>query len=107
MLDAQLHHRRKEVPMTSAELTEAEFRAFADELEAFSRQLTAKERSFLTSILVRATVAMALELPGDADSPDTAMQANLAYALWQSMAAPDSGVTRNPLPDRLARDERR
>jgi hypothetical protein len=93
--------------MTVAVLTEAEFRVFAEELEAFSRQLTVKERSFLTTILVRATVAMSIELPGDRDSPDTAMQANLAYALWQSMASPGQALSRNPqpIPDHLARDE--
>ena len=95
--------------MTGSMLTEAEFRAFVAALEGFARHLTAKERSFLTSILVRATVAMAAELPGDTDSPDTALPANLAYALWQSTVSSTSAFTRNPqpIPGPGVRDEER
>lgn len=95
--------------MAASGLTEAEFRAFVAEIEAFARHLTAKERSFLTSILVRATVAMSVELPGNGDSPDTALQANLAYALWQATTTPGQAFIRNPQPvsERIASDERR
>jgi hypothetical protein len=82
----------------STVLTEAEFRAFAEKLEAFANQLTAKERDFLTGILMGATVAMTLDLPGHPDSGDGAVQTNLAFALWQSTVSLERAFSRNPLP---------
>lgn len=84
------------IPATT--LTEAEFRIFADKLEGFAHRLSAKERSFLTGILVGATVAMAGDLPGHRDSGDGAIQVNLAYALWQSTLLPERAFSHNPLP---------
>lgn len=79
-------------------LTEAEFRVFAEKLEVFANRLTAKERGFLTGILVGATVAMTTDLPGNPDSAGGAIQTNLAYALWHSTLSQDRVFVRNPLP---------
>ena len=82
----------------NAALTEPEFRRFGERLEGFVRTLTPKERSFLTAILVRATLSGSLDLPSAGSHPDAALCADLAYALWMASLAPEQAITRNPQP---------
>lgn len=79
-------------------LTEPEFRRFGERLEEFVQTLSTKERSFLTTILVRATVTGSLDPPSAGSHSDAALCADLAYALWLASLAPDQGITRNPQP---------
>ena len=77
-------------------MTEAEFRAFAQRLHGFIRELTSKERLFLTAILARASSRgpIEMDLP-DWDSEWT-VAGELAFSIWQSMAVAGQSIGLNP-----------
>lgn len=91
-------------------LTEAEFRAFLERFESFSRLLTPNERLFLLSILARATAAPWHDPQWSGLRPESAIRADLTYALWQSTHSRTPPISLNPqpiprdLPDRATYD---
>ncbi|HZT97045.1 MAG TPA: hypothetical protein VFB34_09430 [Chloroflexota bacterium] len=93
-------------------LTEAEFRAFSERLYGFARELTAKERFFLTAILARASTRSDRDVDTWWTDPEWSLSAELAFSIWQSMHSPRQSIGTNPqaLPpselgaDRIAGD---
>ncbi|HLJ66847.1 MAG TPA: hypothetical protein VKX16_05760 [Chloroflexota bacterium] len=85
-------------------LTETEFHDFVDRLERFALGLSASQRVFLTTILLRAGTSQAGEVLSRAGHAGSPLHAHLAYAVWQSTYWDEEGISLNPLP--LARDER-
>ena len=79
-------------------LTEAEFRAFSVRLSQFTRDLTPNERRFVTAVLARACARPDPALDPFSGDPESAVFADLAYSIWQSMAFPYGPASVNPQP---------
>lgn len=84
--------------MSAAQLTEAEFRFFAERFAQFVEGLTPNENLFLLTVLARATMIQSEDVHGLGSSPESAICAELAYSVWQSTLSPERFIAPNPQP---------
>jgi hypothetical protein len=79
-------------------MTEAEFRAFAERLHGFTRNLEPEERRFFTAILARASARSDPYIDPYPSDPEWTVCAELAHSIWQSMRSPYGPISVNPQP---------
>lgn len=82
--------------MQTSTMTEAELHEFVARFDRFTAQLKPPERDFITSILLRACTNHAPEPPVRGLHPDSAIHAQLAYAIWEFTRSADESISINP-----------